>query len=75
MVSCLIVTGGIVHGLMTNRWNPQDESLAIAKRFDSFPLQVGAWELKGAEEMPAKTLKMLQCDGHFTRKLCKRRHR
>ncbi len=56
-----------MHGLMSNRWGRPDESKAIAERLESFPRQVGAWELKSTDEMTAETLKMLQCDGHLAR--------
>ncbi len=49
VVACLILTGGIVHGLMTNRWDRQDDALVLAKRLDSFPEQVSVWELKSDE--------------------------
>lgn len=64
---CLIAAGGVVHGLMSNRWERPEESKAIAERLESFPLQVGKWELKSTDEMSAKTLKMLQCDGYLAR--------
>ena len=64
---CLIAAGGVVHGLMSNRWERPEESRAIAKRLESLPRQVGVWELKSSKEMSAKTLKTLACDGYLTR--------
>lgn len=64
---CLIAAGGVAHGLMTNRWDRPNESKVIAERFESFPRRVGEWELKSTNEMSAKTLKMLECDGYLTR--------
>jgi len=49
----LIVGAGLVHGAWTNRWGPSAELSALAGRFESVPMVIGAW--KGtAFELPAE---------------------
>lgn len=53
----LIVGAGLVHGAWTDRWHSSPELSALAKRFESVPMEIGGW--KGtAFEMPPKELAM-----------------
>jgi len=63
----LIAAGGVVHGLMTDRWGLAADSLHLAQQFDSYPQQLGVWELEETQEMSPNVLKMLECDGYLAR--------
>jgi hypothetical protein len=53
----LIVGAGLVHGAWTNRWHSAPELAALARAFESVPMEIGGW--KGvAFELPPRELTM-----------------
>jgi hypothetical protein len=40
----VLIAGGVVHGLWTDRWVPKPDPAAAATRFDNLPLTIGDWE-------------------------------
>jgi hypothetical protein len=46
LLPCIVLTGGIVHGVWSDRWEPRsEEQVAEAGRLlKDFPLAIGAWE-------------------------------
>ncbi len=64
---CLVAAGGVVHGVLTDRWNISDDSAVLAGRFDAFPENVGDWKLASKDELTPEVVKMLECDGYLSR--------
>ncbi len=68
----LTVASGAVIGKMSNRWGPSPDSLAAAKKLESFPKEfekgeLGNWKLQSSEKMSDEAFKMLQCIGYISR--------
>ncbi|MHC4177967.1 MAG: exosortase-associated EpsI family protein [Planctomycetota bacterium] len=67
LVAGLTLVSGLIHGRMSNRWGPSPDTLAVAKKLQDIPDQIGRWQLKAPDKMGDDTVKMLQCAGHILR--------
>ena len=63
----LTVASGAVFGRMSNRWGPSKDSLAAAKKLESFPEEFGNWKLLSSQEMREVVVNELECCGYFSR--------
>ena len=63
----LTVASGAVFGKMSNRWGVSKDSLAAAKKLESFPEEFGNWKLLSSERMTETVVNELECCGHFSR--------
>jgi hypothetical protein len=46
----VLLTGGVLHGLWTNRWQPSTAAEQAAARLDLLPTQVGGWNSEPFEQ-------------------------
>ena len=64
----ITLTGGILYGNYSQRWNSSAEMRSAAIHLGSFPREVGSW--KAVEDSPIEesALQMLECEGHLNRR-------
>lgn len=42
--SAILIASGFVHGVWTDRWSDQADLAEVAKRMESLPMSIGAWQ-------------------------------
>lgn len=64
----ITLTGGILYGNYSQRWNASAEMRAAAIHLGQLPREIGSW--KAVEEVPIddSALQMLECTGHINRR-------
>jgi hypothetical protein len=64
----ITLTGGILYGNYSQRWNTSAEMQVAVSHLGSFPREVGIW--KAVEDLPIEesALQMLECKGHLNRR-------
>jgi hypothetical protein len=62
----ILVAGGIVEGLQSNRWGPSDDLKAAAARLANVPTTVGPWQ-SIENSMDERQLKVAEAVGHLSR--------
>lgn len=62
-----ILSGGAIHGHLTQRWGAGDELVRAAEVVEAFPESFGPWRLEKSETMPSRVVETLQCAGYVTR--------
>lgn len=67
----LLVLGGTVHGLWTDRWGASAAMRAAADRLQTVPLQVADWDGQDVE-MNARHLAVADVAGHLSRRYVQR---
>jgi hypothetical protein len=65
----VLVAGGVVHGLWTDRWSVQPDAAAAAARMDTLPLTVGDWE---GEALPVSPRELQGLGGYVARRYVNR---
>ena len=64
LVLGITLVTGAVHGRFMQRWGPAPDLLAAARHLDTFPQQMGDWQLLKKEPMDESTVQMLSCAGY-----------
>lgn len=67
LVVGLTLLSGIIHGRMSDRWGPPQDSLAAANKLAEIPDQFGGWKLQISEEISDSVVEMLECAGYINR--------
>jgi len=62
-----VLLGGVVHGLLTDRWGPSTELGAAVARLDGVPRDVGDWHGEDLE-LPAKQVQAARIAGSCYRR-------
>lgn len=64
----IVLSAGVLYGHYSQRWGPPVDLVAAGSHLDSFPRQLGKWEL--VEELPMgdSALVMLECAGYVNRR-------
>jgi hypothetical protein len=62
----LLIGGGVVHGLWTDRWTSPAELEQAARRLAALPPDIGSWKGEAADHDP-DSLKLTGAVGHFSR--------
>jgi Protein of unknown function (DUF3485) len=65
----VLIAGGVVHGLWTDRWAVQPDAAAAAARMDALPLTIGDWE---GEALPVSTRELQGLAGYVARRYVNR---
>lgn len=68
----LVVTAGIVQGVMTNRWGKPHDMQPIAEQLQSIPATFGDWSATEVE-VPADQLERGEILGHLSRRYINRK--
>ncbi len=68
----LTIGSGAVIGKMSNRWGPSPDSLAAARKLESFPEEFDEgefrnWKLQSSDKMGKDAINMLECIGYISR--------
>jgi Protein of unknown function (DUF3485) len=63
----LLVTLGLAHGRLTNRWATSPELAAAVERLQRVPLTVGEWQGQD-EELDARQVRIGELDGYVLRR-------
>lgn len=67
LVTGLTLISGVIHGRMSHRWGPSQDSLAVAKMLEDFPGKFGSWELQSQGKISDVASRQLQCAGYINR--------
>ncbi|HEX5270015.1 MAG TPA: exosortase-associated EpsI family protein [Gemmataceae bacterium] len=65
----VLVAGGVVHGLWTDRWSVQPDAAVAAARMDTLPLTVGDWQ---GESLPVSPRELRGLAGYVARRYVNR---
>jgi hypothetical protein len=63
----LTVSGGLVHGRLSNRWGPHEKMIEAGSRLNQISAQFGTWQAAGTGHIPDYAKSMLQCTGDIAR--------
>jgi hypothetical protein len=68
LATVLTLTGGVLYGSYSQRWNAPAELAAAAAHLENFPREIGKW--KAMEDIPIEesALQMLECAGYVCRR-------
>ena len=69
----LTVASGAVYGRLSQRWGPPVDLVAAAKHLQTFPKELGDWQLLNEQPMSESTIRMLACAGYVHRRYVNRR--
>ena len=67
LVLVLTAISGAIHGRMSNRWGPPQDSRAAAEKLQDLPVQFGSWRLQSSDELSDFIEDTLQCVGYLLR--------
>lgn len=74
LLSALTITvvTGFVYGRITQRWGPAPDLLAKARHFETFPDEIGVWQLLESHSLSAQVQETLSCAGYVNREYVNR---
>lgn len=64
----IVLSGGMLYGHYSQRWGPPADLVAAGSHLESFPRQIGKWQLVEEFPMGDSTLEMLECAGYVNRR-------
>jgi hypothetical protein len=64
----LLVSAGLVHGVLTNRWSTPAELKAAAARCENVPLSMGEWKGGPGQSIPNEAIKLAGIEGYVARR-------
>jgi hypothetical protein len=70
----LLILGGVVHGVWTNRWGRSEEAHQAAAKLDGISLKLGLWEGQRQTLTAAQVSQLQDVSGHFLAKYENVRH-
>lgn len=63
----LVLLSGAVYGHYSRRWGVPADLDVAARQLESFPAQIGDWQLTSEHELGSGTVQMLECAGYVNR--------
>src|SRR5687768_13471908 len=63
----VLLSGGVVHGLWTERWRPSAELARGAEKLDGLPDDIGDWKGQ-AQEQDAEAMDITGAVAHYSRR-------
>lgn len=70
MAACMgavTIFGGVIHGRLTHRWGIPADLVALGRRLEELPLDMGPWKLQEKQELGNDALAMLSPTGYVNR--------
>lgn len=64
----IVLSAGALYGHFSSRWGASADLVAAGSHLDSFPDQLGKWQLVEELPMDNTTLNMLECAGYVNRR-------
>ena len=64
----IVLSTGVLYGHYSQRWGPPIDLVAAGSHLDSFPRQLGKWQLTEELPMGDSALAMLECAGYVNRR-------
>jgi hypothetical protein len=63
----LTILSGYLQGKMSRRWGESVDILAMGRALESFPEQIGPWQLESSDKLEEPVEKVLECAGYLVR--------
>lgn len=64
MAVAITITSATLHGRLVGRWTSEKVLAALGQDLAELPTTLGSWQQIATDELPAESIKMLQCAAH-----------
>jgi len=65
---CIVISAGALYGHYSQRWGPPVDLVVAGSHLETFPDQIGEWQLIEEMSMKDTVVEMLECAGYVSRR-------